>query len=330
MSCSISFVKLRKDTDNILPLVPTDDGTGFVRLSLVPVDHMMDHGAHEKFAFHYACMDQGSHHCPDRSFDVCGNDAEGLAWKTVVEVPRVYEDGVYVFGWSWYGGGDFRGLSFFGDYYACSFIRIQGGASVEEQFQPYFNGPSCPSSVDRLGVCWSEPCRIGSLHIMVPAPFSNGGSPPPILRTDIATYGGGTSHEEQSVLQGARSNGRREIPPEIMPEKEKKLRVALLNLKTFEKVDLKDGAVYDLADFPRGLTVEAFYDGDHGDIRVIEFYVDDVLMRREYHGPFVMNGNDGRRFYRWDIPIGRMVKVSVGVDTRSGNDEKVEADIQFA
>lgn len=305
-----------------------DDGTGFVRFSLVPIDYMMDHKAHEKFAFHYACMDQGGHQCPDRSFDVCGNDAEGWAWKTVVEVPRVYEDGVYVFGWSWYGGGDFRGLSFFGDYYACSFIRIQGGASLEEQFHPLFDGPSCPSSVDRLGVCWSEPCRIGRLQMMNPAPFSNGGSPAPIFRTDIIAYGGGSAHGEQSVMQGARSNGRREVLTEMEPEDEK-LRVELLDLQTFEKVDLKDGAVYNLSDFPHGLTVEAFYDGNHDDIRVIEFYVDDVLMRREYKGPFVMNGNDGRRFYHWDVPTGRMVKVSVKVATHSDSDEKFEADIQF-
>lgn len=285
---------------------------------------MLDHAAHEKFAFHYTCMNHSSYRCRIRSFDVCGNDEMGLAWQTNVEVPSVYEDGVYVFGWSWYGGGDFTGFSFFGDYYACSFVRIMGGVSVKNSFQAQFNDPSCFSSVDKLGICWSEPCRVGRVQELVPASFANGALPNPILRSDIIAYGGGVPHDKNVVAHGAWSKDRERSRPIS-----KKMRVVLLNLKTFHKVDVKDGAVYQLSDFPKGLTVEALYSGNEREVDFVEFYIDDVLMRREHEGPFVMNGNRGQQLYQWDMPIGRMVKVSVRAIIHSGQEEKSEADIEF-
>lgn len=140
--------------------------SGFVRLTLVPVSKMMDKTAHKKFTFQISCWSSGLHRCYSRREEVCGNDAEGLAYEVPITVPSVYPDGVYVFGWAWYGGGDFRGRGFFGDYYSCSFIRIEGGSRLTTSYSPRFvagshqpSQSSCISSVDRIGVCSREPCR---------------------------------------------------------------------------------------------------------------------------------------------------------------------------
>lgn len=140
--------------------------SGFVRLTLVPVNKMMDRRAHEKFTFQISCWSSGLHKCKSRNKHVCGNDKEGMAYKAPITVPTAYPDGVYVLGWAWYGGGDFKGDSFFGDYYSCSFVKITGGAPVSSASRPVFSpgyktrySDGCLSSTDRVGVCRTEPCR---------------------------------------------------------------------------------------------------------------------------------------------------------------------------
>lgn len=315
----------------------------------MPVPLMMDKEAHKKFAFHYACMGTGLHICPIRTYDVCGNDGEGRAWQTQVRIPAVYPDGVYTFGWSWYGGGDYRDHSFFGDYYSCSFVRIRGGIALEESFVPIFANSVCRSSVNRLGVCWSEPCHIGPMFMMLPVEFQHN-SPTTIRQADLQhlVHGG----VGDSVSAGGRSrSAHRDRQPNSRSQdqrsqkrtprndnrifatrsSQRKLRVAFLDLKTFEKTAVKDAGVYNLKDFANGVTVEAFYKGSN--VHYVEFYVDNVLMRRERKGPYVMNGNHGQRFYKWDMPIGRMVKIQVSVIIFDGAtyrvDERFEADVQF-
>lgn len=39
-------------------------------------------------------------------------------------MPNLHPDGVYVLGWTWYGGETFGS---FGDYFDCAFVRIQRG-----------------------------------------------------------------------------------------------------------------------------------------------------------------------------------------------------------
>lgn len=90
--------------------------TGFTRLALVPVDKMFSSDAHMQYAFHYACWGAGEHDCPSRDERVCGNDQTGRRYGTTITVPTNYADGVYVLGYSWFGGGDWRASSFFGEY----------------------------------------------------------------------------------------------------------------------------------------------------------------------------------------------------------------------
>ncbi len=90
--------------------------SGFTRLALVPVDQMFSKEAHQKYAFHYACWGAGKERCPQPGNDEnCGNDKDGERYGTTITVPTNYPDGTYVLGYSWFGGGDYRELSFFGE-----------------------------------------------------------------------------------------------------------------------------------------------------------------------------------------------------------------------
>lgn len=362
-----------------------DDGTGFVRLALVPVDQMHDKAAHDKFAFQFLCMNEGPHTCPDRSYDVCGNDFEGQAWQARVQIPTSYPDGVYVFGWSWYGGGNYLDKSFFGDYYSCSYVEIRGGVPVTEYYEPRFPGGTCRSATDRLGVCWSEPCHVGNMHDMIPAEFNNrrpapirsewlgGAEKVPAPGTSVtlgngasASAGGGSgggsgdgdrpfvsassgsSTSGTGVSLGARSGGEGREDGSggggsqaflnggsgaqagggdaVKSGSGGSLGVFFLDFKDWSKKEIRDGAWYRLADYPNGLTVEAFFNGA---IQMMSFYLDDQLIRKEKSGPFVMNGNKGRLIHGWVVPLGRMIKLRVVAKSRSGHVEEFKASFRF-
>lgn len=328
---------------------------------------MMDKKAHDKFAFQFLCMNAGPHKCKDRSYDTCGNDFEGMAWQAPVRVPTSYPDGVYVFGWSWYGGGNYLDRSFFGDYYSCSYIEIRGGLPVTTEYQPVFDGTTCRSSTDRLGECWREPCHIGPMNDMVPVEF-NGRWPEPISSDWIpaqehesgsfvslssgtsasagdspGSFIGAGAGSSSSVSLGARSGGEapRHLVPEQQPENETapkpvyvegeqssggSLGVYFLDFQDWSKKRITNGGYYRMSDFPRGFTVEAFYNGP---IKYMDFFVDDKFLRREKTGPFVMNGNKDSLIHGWNVPLGKMVKLQVSIKALNDYSESFEAMFQF-
>lgn len=152
---------------------------GFVRLTMVPIDEMNVKSVHNVMAFYFGCWSsENRYHCNDKEHHRdCGYDLDNEAFKMDIVVPTVYPDGVYVLGWSWYGGGEDFGS--FGDYYDCSYVRIQGGP-LEESVRAFFKpGPrysdGCQAAVDRLGVCTTEPCGqdLWSRN-MVPGEIANG------------------------------------------------------------------------------------------------------------------------------------------------------------
>ncbi len=99
---------------------------GFYRRSPVPVKHMFDPAWHAKTAFDYGCWSQGVYKC-GHAFD-CGTDKDGYAYSNYMEIPRVFPDGDYVFAMVWYGGIHWqRQRAYFPDFYACAFVRIEGG-----------------------------------------------------------------------------------------------------------------------------------------------------------------------------------------------------------
>lgn len=323
-----------------------DDGTGFVRLTLVPIEKMMDKKAHDQFAFQFLCMNEGPHRCRDRSYDTCGNDFEGMAWQARVRVPTSYPDGTYVFGWSWYGGGNYLDRSFFGDYYSCSYIEIRGGLEVSEDYQPVFDGTTCRSATDALGKCWREPCHYGPVRDMVPIEF-NGRRPAAIRRDwlpeadargsetfaplEVGASGGRgvgfASGPGASVSLGARSGGGEgRADAGGGSGSGGSLGVFFLDFHDFTKKAIADGGRYRRAAFRRGFTVEAFYNGA---VRFIEFFVDGRKVRQESVAPFVMNGNKGSLIHGWDVPVGRVVRLEVFLRARNGHQESFKASFQF-
>ena len=162
---------------------------GFYRRSLVPIKHMHSHEWHQRTAFEYGCWSQGTFKCGKRR--VCGKDMKGLAYKNTMVVPDMVPDGVYAFAQAWYGGVDWRLTSpKYSDYYACSFIRIQGGNPVRWAVTPKF----VPSATKKKGVPMGK-CRTGALRALeckgaecshkkvkysVPLEFLNGRKPPAV------------------------------------------------------------------------------------------------------------------------------------------------------
>lgn len=131
---------------------------GFVRLSLVPLDEMWSKQEHQRYAFYYGCWSDQEFYCNEyEKHRDCFYDRENKGYKTQVAIPSVVPDGVYVLGFTWYGGG--RVFGSFGDYYDCSYVRIKGGSFSELAEATFASSGSCYASVDRLGVCDTEPCR---------------------------------------------------------------------------------------------------------------------------------------------------------------------------
>ena len=180
---------------------------GFVRLSIVPIDQMMNKTAHAANAFHYGCWgdytilakaeDMGR---SGGGFSLVGGDGtmhDGpiAYYETRAVIPPVIPDGTYVLGWAWYGGigGSLKGntvkdphpIGLFSDYWSCAFVEISGGDRLTGSYTPVFvNGlvrdwpDGCNAANDRPGVCTYEPCPVRG-KFRKPMEFASG-NPPPI------------------------------------------------------------------------------------------------------------------------------------------------------
>lgn len=249
--------------------------SGFVRFSLVPVSQMFKQASHERFAFHTACWSSGLHRCSSRNANVCGNDAGGMAYRVAVTVPTSYPDGVYAFGWAWYGGGDFRGNSFFGDYFSCSFVRIRGGVGVTDDWKPVFQPgidepyeDACLSATDRIGVCAREPCRGHVVRPLRPSRVPRG-----IYARDLGWQGGSAGGKSSGGL------GFGMVGMEILDVAT--MRATLVSGTRFRVQSKKHS---------RGFTLAA---RTWGNVRRVVFEMT-KYQHTEYHKPYVLNGDDGR------------------------------------
>lgn len=291
--------------------------SGFVRFTLVPIDKMMDKAAHKRFTFQISCWDSGLHRCYSRSNEVCGNDAEGKAYKVPIQVPSAYPDGVYVFGWAWYGGGDYRGRSFFGDYYSCSFIRIKGGVSVTSTTKPVFvpgidsrYKDACMASTNRVGVCVREPCRGSGVRKLNAADL-----PRTIFQRDL----GGSSKSIPSAPSNApRPRNRRRNPRPNLQSLPQFKRGGTINIKGMEVIDLrtmrsksKNGKVIRVknSDYRKGFTLALKVSGS---VEKVHF---NMLgsSQTEYLPPFIVNGNVGGSYRRVQCRRGKAVTIKCTV-----------------
>lgn len=253
--------------------------SGFVRLSIVPVSKMFDKDAHRRYTTHITCWGSGLHRCYKRTVQVCGNDADGMAYQAHITVPTSYPDGVYAFGWAWYGGGDYRDRSFFGDYYSCSFVRIQGGVEVSAMWKPEFvPAPNlqykdgCPAATNRVGVCVREPCNIGPVKPMHPAQL-----PDAIYASD---FGETVKRSDNDVSNGGRNRGAefRVLGMQAIDVRTRQTRV--FSGDHFRINPNSYGNGYTLALRTEGRVLSVRFEGPG-------------FAHTEYVAPFVINGNDG-------------------------------------
>lgn len=198
---------------------------GFVRLSLVPVEKMMNKNVHKQNAFHFSCW--GSNPVTAKANEL-GRDKQGFSlvggdgklhdgpvsyYTTNAIIPQVVPDGNYVLGWVWYGGmgGSIRTnlpqtphkTGLFADYWSCSFVQIQGGKPLAQSYTPVFVNDfknvwtdGCNSANDHPGVCKYEPCIVPG-KIQKPLEFKNG-TPKPLKQQNFVS--GFTGRTDPIVL----------------------------------------------------------------------------------------------------------------------------------
>lgn len=266
---------------------------GFVRLTMVPVDEMQRKDVHDIMAFYFGCWssDQG-YSCNDKEYHRdCGFDLDNLAWKMDVVVPTVYPDGVYVLGWTWYGGGE--GFGSFGDYYDCAFVRIRGGPLEAQNTAVFKPGPlysdGCQASVDRLGICPTEPCGQDYFsENKRPGEFADGGAP--VVYRDWYQQALGRPSNQIRVAESDRFGVHRFRIYDTGNEME-------LQVNLDEFIDLTG---------IQGITIVPEY---FGHVERIEWVVNGELEHTRYEHPFSIagqqpgGGSTGYNFFDWHYPV---------------------------
>lgn len=212
-------------------------------------------------------------------------------------IPPIYPDGDYVLGWTWYGGGVLSGH--FGDYYDCSYVRISGGATLQHSYKPGFaagggsmHEDGCEATVNKLGICWKEPCvPIRNTKKHVPAVFENGSYPEPI---QAEWYGNGTQAPYTSI-----------------------------RLIGFFLVDAKRDLIV-TADASQILFLNRRDEVSlivfiEGDVEFVEWYTNGKKNGRDYGEPYSIAGDFRNDFYPWMYPLfNRRIRVSVKVGAKNG------------
>lgn len=158
---------------------------GFSRWTMVHVRHMHDKKMHLRNVFLWSCADTGISSCSKKNHGRdCNYDKKNQYYTHLIQIPKIYPDGVYVLGWVWVGGGEKWGH--FGDYFDCVYVHVKGGP-LEYSHRPQFKpGPTktgskglCRATVNKVGICWAEPCPGGGRYTTLQRPwiFDNGRQP---------------------------------------------------------------------------------------------------------------------------------------------------------
>lgn len=283
---------------------------GFVRWTIVPLERMWDKASHEKMAFDYGCWNVGRFHCNEFDFHRdCNYDQENEAFSKFLYIPPIYPDGDYVLGFTWYGGGENYGH--FGDYYDCSYIRIEGGDRLEYSHQPTFSAgggskynDGCESTVDSMGVCWKEPCiPIRKTQKLVPKTFRNGAKPKPVLSKWF--QGKANKHKPTVSI--------------------KKLHLVDAKTDTVLKSDLGQ-IVYLHRDDEITLMAETT-----GDVAYVQWYTNGKQKGRDYGEPYTIAGDFRGDFYPWMHPLfNRRIRVAAKTVAKDGTYCWINVELRFA
>lgn len=180
-------ISARRGSSVTLHTLANNHQGGFSRWSLVHVREMYNKQRHKANAFLYTCADINTQRCSRRFRKRdCKFDKQQLFYKHRIEIPRNVLDGVYVLGWVWYGGGSRFGK--LGDYYDCVYIKVEGGPIAyvhRPQFRPGTtrsgSGGKCSATVNKVGICWREPCPGGARPTMLMKPFEFENRIPPFI-----------------------------------------------------------------------------------------------------------------------------------------------------
>ncbi|PXF39880.1 hypothetical protein BWQ96_10411 [Gracilariopsis chorda] len=200
----------------------------------------MEKAVHQHNAFHYSCWGANPVQASsdelekDRyGFTFVGSDGEQhgapKGYYTVdVTIPTCIPDGNYVMGWVWFGGTggtkiernepqEPKPWGYFGDYWACSFVRVEGGDPLSASYQPVFQNDmsqyseeGCMSANNMPGTCASEPCRVDGVY-QKPRPFTEGRIPAPLTPDN---FGGIKENSLTSPVDASPSN----IPARTTPK----------------------------------------------------------------------------------------------------------------
>lgn len=272
---------------------------GFSRWTLVHVRDMYNHNRHRQNAFLFSCTDANLSSCSVRFRKRdCRFDRGNKYFRHVVQIPKIYPDGVYVLGWVWYGGGKRYGA--FGDYYDCMYIRVQGGPK-ESSYRPQFSpghtatgaGGMCRATVNKIGICWREPCPGGGQMTSLQKPYEFvGRRPAPVPASRF-----GSPYQPKA---------RHRSSPYV---KSLTIRSADHSPKVFVSTLQMSNPYMHLTKRMR-TTVTCEVDGD---VRYVTFYVNGIKRRTDHDAPYTVAGDwvDKRRgrviYAPWKFPIDRSV-----------------------
>lgn len=305
---------------------------GFVRLALVPRDQRMNRTAHRDFAFWFGCFDMGNHRCQS---PMCGTDERNIAYSALVRIPTVLPDGDYVLGWTWYGGIT-SGLSYFGDYWSCSFVRVQGGPRTKHFDRVFSAGTrsgslshnTCMSAVNSMGQCVREPCYGHRGAAMVPAPFANGRRPPPLVApwaTDTISSSSSSPHSKLEFTQSpspaasmdaAPSSDGPALPsmtpspsPTVAANKVLVTGLHMIDIGTKDVLATKYPSTVFVPKQAKQLT---FVARTSGNVESVSFELNCRYVRTEYVRPYSFFGDIDGELFAWARPVfGKWLKLNV-------------------
>lgn len=168
---------------------------------------MWDRDWHKKLTLLHGCWESGAFKCANG--EDCGTDKNKDAFGRWVDIPSVFDDGIYVMGYVWYGGLRWqRDFGQFSDFYSCSFVRIRGGDPLGGRYTPFFeagegdkieNG-KCLTSASSINDCRTG-CNGKRAFWAIPKVFEMGGMDDITVGTvkGNMTPGGGADERKEPV-----------------------------------------------------------------------------------------------------------------------------------
>lgn len=282
-------------------------------------------------------------------FGECGTDEGNESAFADVEIPLNYKDGVYVLRMTWYGGLNWERKSFFGTYSSCAFVKIRGGAPFSNApFTAPFKGN--PAKDGRCNAAQGyniptacengrEPCAGRPEIWGKPLQYLNNGeaeiSPFQTPEDDAAEQSAeaedevDASPEEDDVDTSTTSSeqGPRSTPPPTPsppPYPSIISGLAIVDTRTLKATFVppqqqRPGGMIQVRSemYPDGFTLRAdIKEKDQDRIRFVDFSewgfgTRGATFRREQHAPYLMMGNHGIDYERWNVPVGAMREFTV-------------------